>query len=97
MCFALLSRRLQWGPVAGMLQPEQPEQQWQPPRGGHPPGGAGAACGQLGRLLRASPPGSSWRALLLGKERKKKTLKKSRYHMSSEAEKTNLNLLVFFY
>lgn len=55
-----------------MLQPEQPKQQWQSSRSGQPSRGPRAARGQLGRLLRASPPGSSGCALLLGKTRTKK-------------------------
>lgn len=60
--------RLQWSPAAGMLQPEQPEQQWQPSRRGRLSRCPGAACDQLVHLLRAAPPGSCGRALLHGRK-----------------------------
>lgn len=60
--------RLQWSPVAGMLQPKQPEQQWQSSRRGRPSRGPGAARGQLVHLLRAAPPGSCGCALFHGRE-----------------------------
>lgn len=69
LCALHLMCRVQRRAAAGMLQPEQLEQQRKPPWCLCPPGGPRAACGQLGYLLWAPPAGFSGCALLLGKIR----------------------------